>query len=292
MRMSSQWAKLTAVSTLHIPIQRASDSKLTAYCMKRESKKKKKSSSIHVQPFRSISIKLDVQEGGLKWTWLFQMKTFSPWNWLLLKLAGCSVALLSWEQFRGLKWAGGDVKIMPVSDLDCSPCQVSASLTFLLNEMCGLPEVTHVVISFTFFSLHIPFFFFFFWWYAIAGNEDRRSFTLLSVCGSCRIQRWYNFPWWSVVCFWFNWFICICDALCCCWRPFLFFPSLWYTKNTQTHTYETTSDPGAFIFNETPSPGGFGVIVRRSWLGAAEPYADKVGGARAFHLPALTAPRF
>lgn len=58
------------------------------------------------------------------------------------------------------------------------------------------------------------------------------------------------------------------------------------------HTYETVSDPGAFIFNGTPSPGGFGVIVRRSWLGAAEPCADEVGGARALHLPALTVPNF
>lgn len=58
------------------------------------------------------------------------------------------------------------------------------------------------------------------------------------------------------------------------------------------NTHETTSDRGAFIFNGTLSPGGFGVIVQKSWLGAAEPCTDKVGGARVLHLPAVTVPHF
>lgn len=144
MWMSSPWAKLTAgrqaqsINAEHphpkgLQIQNSLDIVWSKRAPPQKKNKERRSSSIHVQAFSSISIKFDVQEGGLKRAWLFQMKTFSPWNWLLLKLAGCSVALLNWEQFRGLKWAGGDVKIMPVSDLGCSPCQVSASLTFLLN---------------------------------------------------------------------------------------------------------------------------------------------------------------
>lgn len=88
------------------------------------------------------------------------MKTFSPWNLLPLTLAVSSVTLLNWRLFRRLKWAAGDVEIMPLSDLDCGPCQVSASVIFSLRQMCREPEVAYD--SLFLLWLHITF--------ATAGN--------------------------------------------------------------------------------------------------------------------------
>lgn len=62
-------------------------------------------------------------------------------------------------------------------------------------------------------------------------------------------------------------------------------------SDIQKRTYEATLDPGAFISNEPPSPGGgggVGVIVGSSWLGAAESCSGERGGASALHLPART----
>lgn len=85
------------------------------------------------RPFRGINIRLDVEERGLKWAWLFQMKTFSPRILLVLTLAVCSVTLLNWRPLRVLKWARGDVEIMPVLDLARGPCQVCAPIIFTSN---------------------------------------------------------------------------------------------------------------------------------------------------------------
>lgn len=88
------------------------------------------------------------------------MKTFSPWNLLPLTLAVSSVTLLNWRLFERLKWAAGDVEIMPLSDLDCGPCQVSASVIFSLRQMCREPEVAYDILFLLW--LHITF--------AAAGN--------------------------------------------------------------------------------------------------------------------------
>lgn len=104
-----------------------------------------------------------MRPSGLKWAWLFQMKTFSPWNLLPLTLAVSSVTLLNWRLFRRLKWAAGDVEIMPVSDLDWGPCQVCASVIFSLQWMCREPEVAYDILFLLW--LHITF--------AAAGKAGR-----------------------------------------------------------------------------------------------------------------------
>lgn len=47
----------------------------------------------------------------------------------------------------------------------------------------------------------------------------------------------------------------------------LFFSFSLINKNKKHKRIHTRQLPGAFIFNGTLSPGGFGVIVQRSWLG-------------------------
>lgn len=52
---------------------------------------------------------------------------------------------------------------MPLSDLDCGPCQVSASVIFSLRQMCREPEVAYDILFLLW--LHITF--------AAAGNGAR-----------------------------------------------------------------------------------------------------------------------
>lgn len=49
------------------------NSKCAVYCMRWE---RKMHIHPHSRPFRDINIRLDVGERGLKWAWLFKMKTF------------------------------------------------------------------------------------------------------------------------------------------------------------------------------------------------------------------------
>lgn len=124
---------------------RGNRAKFEMHCILYEGRK------MHIWTFRGINIRRDAGKLGLKWAWLFKMKTFSPWNLLLLTLAECSVTLLNWRLFWRLKWAGGDVEIMPVRSQPGSlPGLCTRYFHIKLNVQKNLNDIWHIFLSFGF----------------------------------------------------------------------------------------------------------------------------------------------
>lgn len=108
---------------------------------------------------------------------------------------------------------------------------------------------------FHFFLASHPFFFFFFGGMLLLEMRTGAP----SVCWLCAEAAEYRndivFRCGRSWAFDLLWFICICDALCCRWMPFLFFLSLWYTKKKKKHTHARTHARQLQILGHSSSMG-------------------------------------
>lgn len=179
-------------------------------------------------------------------------------NSLLLTQAVCSVTLLNWRLFWDLKWAGGNVEIMPVSDLDLELC----TRYFHIKPNLQKKLAHDIFLSFS--ALQAPS------WFC---HWIKETVLLKVVAGIC-VAYWYFsfFP--------FCYLAGIGEAFT---SPPLLYVTVTY-KHTETHM--------SIHLLWATIPWRSWTNCVELLAEAEEMYSHEVGGARTLHLPALTVPRF